>query len=254
MASTKAKLTWKIAISVTVAILAAMAFMVIYPNYHDYKEYKIHSDGLNDLKKLIEAEDAYFQANGKFLAVDSSVDTDKVKRLLNWRSSKSSPCEYSVMVSDRKFTIESKCPLEDGNFNYMGYVRAAPGSETGIDGAYGKCSAKGIYAGSRYLVNDVGPCTEQNKGILSVASGSMKRLVVETYPRDATVFANRVAIGKTSSQHNVLSQNYGSFFWEDPYNEPINIRVSKQGFKPVEFKLNWGSYTYTSTIVLEPDK
>ncbi len=243
---------WKIIISVTAIFLAVMGFMIIYPNYHGYKQHKILSDGLDDLRKLIEAEDAYFQKNGKYLAVKPSTDKNEAKKLLNWRSSKSSSCEFSVTVLDKNFTAEVKCPLEDGTFNYMGYVRVAPGNNAGIDGASGKCLAKGIFAGNRYLVNEVGQCFEQHKGIMSVVSGSMKRLVVETYPGSATVFANEVAIGETSSQHNAFSQNYGSFFWADPYKEPVKIKISKEGFKPVEFKLDWDSYTYTSTVVLEP--
>jgi len=40
--------------------------------------------------------------------------------------------------------------------------------------------------------------------------------------------------------------------WSDPYKEPVKIKISKEGFMTVEFKLDWDSYTYTSTVVLEP--
>ena len=69
-----------------------------------------------------------------------------------------------------------------------------------------------MFAGGRYQGNTIGPCYDQEDNILDVIAGTKKRLIVITYPKNATVYANNRLIGETTSQHGVINSNYGSLF------------------------------------------
>ncbi len=237
-----------------IVIVLPLAMLLLFKcsNYKKYQEHQRLSNGKKNLLLLIEAEDKYYSKTGKHLPIKPLSDNIEVKKKLNWRPKFSCPgCEYGVTVSGMAYTATVRCPLNDGTLNYLGFVKTAPGKHEGIDGPFGKCKSEGIYAG-RPLVNTVGPCFKQSHGIMFVISGSKKRLVVKTYPPNASVTVNDVLIGKTSSKHNTISQNYGSFFWAEPHNDPITIKITKMGYHPVKFDLDWDSYTYTAAITLRP--
>ena len=239
-------------ISIILILLVVVCFLIAWPSFQGYFEHSRLSKGYKNLLLLIEAEDEYFSKNGYYLPINPSSNISEEKGKLNWCTSNCSSCEYAVTVSGTSFTATVRCPLDDGTFNYLGFVQTPLGKHMGIDGEFGKCKSKGIFTHQRSLVNTVGPCFEQDKGILSIASGTKKRLVVHTFPSHAMITANGNFIGETSSNHKTISPRYGSFFWAEPYAESINIKITKEGFHPVQFQLDWGSYTYTAKVVLRP--
>lgn len=237
-----------------VAIIAILIFPGLFSKEHRQAmaEHRLLSDAHSSLEKLIEAEDAHYQARGKYLPVMPGATGANSRAILKWCIDGCPPCEFAVTTGKGGFSASAKCPVSDGQFDYLGYVRTAPGAQTGIDDFFGKCIAAGIYAGSRHLVNTIGPCFDQKSGILTVAAGRLKRLVVVSYTGGANIRANGATIGQTSSQHNVISPSYGSFFWENPLPIPMTIRIEKSGYEPVQFNLDWSSSTYRSAIVLRP--
>lgn len=230
--------------------MAAIYCLIAWPSFQGYSEHSRLSKGYRNLLFLIEAEDAYYSKNGSYLPISPLFENTEVKKKLNWCKSDCSSCQYAVTVTDRSFTATVRCPLDDGTFSYLGFVQTPPGKHIGIDGEFGKCKANGIFTHQRPLVNKVGPCFKQDRGIVSIVSGNKKRLVVHTFPSNALITANGNSIGEISSKHGTISQRYGSFFWEDPYPESINIKITKEGYHPVQFQLDWGSYTYTAKVVL----
>lgn len=254
--SVNKKFTKKNALIVILAILCVLAFLIIYPSYQSHggfrNKHQTLSIGKVNLEKIIEYQDATYQNNGKYYAIMPNDDLAKIVDGFKTCTSNCLPCEYASVVFHNSFTVTTKCSTNNGTSSYLGYVRVPPGEHTGIDGYYKKCLAHGIYAGKRHLINDVGPCYEQSYEIMSVASGNKKSLVIKTYPPNASVSVNGNHIGETSSSHNTISPNYGSFFWADPYAEPTRISISKPGYETLKFPLEWGSFTYTATVVLRP--
>jgi hypothetical protein len=150
--------------------------------------------------------------------------------------------------------VEAKVPVENNKFDYLGYVRTAPGKQLGVPGAMGICGAGGIYAGSRNLVNTVGPCRANSWKTMFVVSGSKKRLAIETLPSDADISVDGKWIGKTTAFHGTISEKYGYLFLADPPKSPLNVVVSKKGYSTVSFVLDWGDFTYQATVPLKADR
>ena len=239
-----------------VLLLCIPAFLFIYPSYkvnHETKhQYQTLFAGHANLKKIIEYQDMNYQTTGSYASITPNDDLSKIISNFQTCTTNCSKCEYASTVSKASFTATAKCPEKDNNPNFLGYVRAPLGAHTGIDGYYKKCRATGIYAGNRNLVNTIGPCFEQSNGVVLVVSGNKKRLAVETSPPNAIISINGKLIGKTSSSHNTISSNYGSFFWENPYKEISTIKISKQGYESVESILDWDDFTYSATAILRP--
>lgn len=118
----------------------------------------------------------------------------------------------------------------------------------------GVCAPEGIYAGSRKLVNVVGPCSADSWKTMFVTSGTMKRLAIETLPSNASISIDGVWKGKTTSFHSTISDRYGYFFVADPPKSPINVVVSKEGYSTVSFTLDWNEFTYQATVPLQANR
>lgn len=208
------------------------------------------------LRSLIRKEDEFFQRNGRYLAfqTDGEDKGQQARSDLGWRESYYGNCTFSVVAEGKKFTASVKCPLSNGEFNYMGYVRTEPGTHIGLDDAFGKCRKEGIYTAHRSLVNTLGPCGDQNGSVISVVSGSLKRLVVKTLPQDAEVRVDGKLIGATTDRDRFISSDYGAFFWENPKLEKMTVTISKPGYEAISFPLDWGSYTYEAVVVLRPTR
>jgi len=210
-------------------------------------------NGIERLIRLIEMEDGYFLKHGKYLTVlpNSSNDSFEVRSGLKSCVTGCDGCDFAVAKSGVAFTAEVRCVLDNGTYYYQGYVRPEPGLHRGIDGLFGKCRSEGIFAGKRMLVNTVGPCYEQDdRRDMVILLGRKKRLLVQTMPSGATITVNGAVMGQSSPGHNTLSRSYGSYFWEDPSDGPALIAITKDGYQPVEFTLNWGSYTYKAAVAL----
>ena len=241
-------------IVIVLALFSLVGFAIILPSCEGWRQYNRLSKSQGNLRRLIEAEDRYYSKTGEYLPLDPSSDNTDVKKKLGWDPGRfRSGCEYGVTVSGMAYTAVVRCPLDDGTPYYLGFVKTEPGKQIGIEGPFGKCKPDGIYAGSRHLVNTIGPCFEQKGGILGVVSGRLKRLVVHTYPPNAQIYANGVLIGETSDSRLTVSQNYGSFWWGEPCREQVTVRVVKAGYHPVEFEIDWDGYTYTAAITLRPE-
>ena len=241
----------KMAVGVVLLVLGVLAAVVI-PQYSATSSGKLNqlSKARRHLISLIEAEDRYYQRKGMYVAVSGS---DDIKEQLGWCETGCGECRYSVTVNGKRFTAEVNCQTSDREQQYLGYVRTEPGELVGIDQSSGTCSAEGIYAGSRYLVNDVGPCRERSWSGMAVVSGSKRHLVIETFPANATVFINGAAFGTSEVNHTSLSPEYGSLYIGEVPENPVMVKVSKEGFVSVEFELSWGSYTHTAAVVLSPE-
>ncbi len=231
--------------------------LVAFNYYADYQSHKkiffkhnTLDTGRENLKKIIQYQDWNYQNINSYASF--SPEKDLKAEIDNFKicNSDCTPCEYATTTKGSSFTSTAKCTGKDGQPNYIGYVRVAIGEHEGIDGYFKKCTSKGIYAGSRNLINTVGPCFEQTNSSFFVASGSKKRLVVQTFPADAKITVNGQHIGATSSNHNTFSQSYGSYFWLNPFQEAAIITITKPGYKTIRFPLEWGSYTYTAAVVL----
>jgi hypothetical protein len=143
--------------------------------------------------------------------------------------------------------------LEKGPFNYLGYVRTAPGQLQGIDGSFGKCQARGIFAQSRWLTNEIGPCYEKAWKTMAVTSGQKKVLAITTLPQDTEIKLDGRVLGHTTAFRNTITARYGYYYQTDLADKPISITVSSKGFAPVTFTADWGSYTYMAGVVLRPE-
>jgi hypothetical protein len=157
-------------------------------------------------------------------------------------------------VSDLAFTAEVRVRVENQVFNDLGYVRTAPGKQIGIPGKMGICVADGIYAGSRRLVNTIGPCNKDSWRTMVVASGNKKRLAVETFPSDADIFIDGKRVGKTKAFQGSISEKYGYLFVTDPPKAPINVTIKKKGYATVDFGLDWNDCTYRATVPLRAEQ
>ena len=232
--------------------LVALALAVFGPNFVGSLEIKKLSDEQKNLRRIIEAEDEHYQKTGAYFPLEIDSDNSNVKSILG-QFNGGRDCKYAVAVSGLAFTAEVKVPVKTKEFNYLGYVRTAPGEHIGVAGKMGVCAAEGIYAGSRKLVNTVGPCSSNSWKTMWVASGSKKRLAIETLPSGASVFIDGVLIGKTTSFHSTINEEYGYLFVADPPKSPINVVVSKEGYSPVSFALDWDDFTYQATVPLRPN-
>lgn len=238
------------------AAATSLAFFIVFlgifaPNFIRSSEVRKFSDATAAFKKLIEAEDEYFQANGTYLPLEGDLDSEGVRHFLGKPNVKFPRCEIAVSVSDLAFTAEMKAPVGNTEFNYLGYVRTAPGKHGGGPGKMGVCPAEGVYAGSRRLVNTVGPCSADSWKTLAVASGSKKRLAIETLPIGADVFLDGKWAGKTVAFDRTISAKYGYLFVAEPPNAPLSVVVSKEGYSSVSFTVDWGDFTYQATIPLK---
>jgi len=241
-----------LALGFTAGLLAliAIAFAILAPNFKGISEFNKLSDAENNLRKIIEAEDQHYQKTGAYFPLEVDPDNSDVERILGRSNAGCRGCEYAVAVSGLAFTAEVKVPVKNNEFNCLGYVRTAPGKLIGVAGKMGACAPEGIYAGSRKLVNVVGPCSSNSWETMFIASGNMKRLAIETLPSDAEISIDGVWIGKTTPFRSTISENYGYLFVNDPPKSPINVVVSKEGYASVGFFLDWNNYTYQATIPL----
>jgi hypothetical protein len=239
-----------ILIGFLVLILAA----INAPNFYRSPEYNQLSNAQIILRKIIEAEDEHFQKTGAYFTLDAAQDNLIVKRILRGFNVDCSGCEFAVAVSGLAFTAEAKASLPNNEIDYLGYVRTGPGKHIGIAGKMSACTPEGVFAGSRKLVNTIGPCCAHSWKTMGVISGSMKRLAIETLPSDADVFLDGSRIGKTTTFHGTISENYGYLFVEHPPKSPINVVVSKPGYETVRFALDWNDFTYQATIPLKANQ
>jgi len=223
---------------------------LIWPNLAGMSERQQLLEGKEHLLKLIEAEERFFQVNGKYLPLDTQSDVLEFRRSLNWSRSERKGCDYAVAVSGIAFTVEARCILGNGTENYLGIVRTAPGEGYGIDGKFGKCKAHGIFTETQPLVNVVGPCRKQKGDIISFSTGNRRSLIINTLPSDAIIEVNGTMVGRTDVHLAGTSYSYGTFYWENPAEGLLNITVSKEGFIPINFTVDWAGYTHTEAITL----
>lgn len=226
-----------------------LAIAIVAPNFKGYFEHRRLSSGHENLKKIIVAQDKYYQQTGSYLPVPPADSNSINNSKFDW-DDPDDDCSYGVTVKNMAYTAVVKCPLDNGDYSFLGYVKTEPGGHLGVLGPFGQCPPEGIHAGRRRLVNDLGPCNDRDGGLMSVVSGTKKRLVVKTLPKDATITANTKIIGISNSNHQTFNSDYGNFFWSDPLEGPVEIAVSKEGYKPISFMLDWDGFTYSSAITL----
>ena len=233
----------------TIALLVGLTLMFVCrePDVADLSEAGSH------LRQLIEAEDLHYQRTGVFVPITATAEDSASRKQLQWCEHSCGHCDYGVSVSGAAYTAEVRCRLEKGPFNYLGYVRTAPGQLQGIDGPFGKCRAAGIFAQSRSLTNDVGPCYENAWKTMSVVSGQKKVLAITTLPQDTEITVDGHALGHTAAFRNTITARYGYYYLENPGDKPVSVTVSSKGFAPVTFTADWGSYTYMANIILRPE-
>ena len=83
-----------------------------------------------------------------------------------------------------------------------------------------------------------------------VVSGSKKCVAIETLPAGATISVDGRELGVSSAFHGTITPSYGYFYLGDPPTTPVTVLVSKKGYAPVEFSVDWGNFTYHAAVVL----
>ena len=233
-------------------LVAATAFgWYLYKGTIAISEFYAPMSARHALMGLIEAEDRYFQQNGQYLRVRPNNEEDF--RKLGWKKEAFKACEFAVAAEGDKYTAVTRCQYSDGTWTNIGFLKTSPGEHSGLAFPFGNCPAEGIDGSNRRLVNTVGPCQPHPRNGMSVVSGSMRRFAVTTLPSGARVTANGVEIGPSIKHHSSPSDAYGYVLWERPTPGPSKIRVEKDGFEPVEFNVDWDSFTYTAWVVLRPN-
>lgn len=238
-----------ITVSVGLLAMAALILAIIAPGFGGYFDFRNLSAAEQNLRKIIEAEDECYQRTGAYFPLESDAKNASVKRILGQSYTSSRDDQYTVGVSGLAFTAEAKVRIK-GRDNYLGYVRTAPGEHRGIVGKIGACDPSGISAGSRNLVNVLGPCRPGSWANMGVVSGTMRRLAIETLPSGADISINGKREGKSGPFRGTISDRYGYFFASDLPESPITVVVSKDGFSPVTFTLDWSTSTYRAAVVL----
>jgi hypothetical protein len=239
----------RLVLGLSVLALIAVALAVVGPNFVGSLQIKKLSEAEKNLRRIIESEDEHYQKTGAYFPLEIDSDHSNGKSILG-EFNGGRDCKYAVAVSGLAFTAEVKVRINNKEFDSLGYVRTPPGEHIGVAGKMGVCAAEGIYAGSRKLVNTVGPCSSNSWKAMWVVSGSKKSLAIETLPSDASVFIEGVLMGRTTSFHSTIDQDYGYLFVADPPKSPINVVVSKEGYSPVSFALDWNDFTYRATVAL----
>lgn len=249
MKAAKAQVVFFLGLPILAGFIAV--FMSQWQGHH---ERRILIDGRENLKDLIEVQDKFYQSNGFYLPLNPASDDSETRKKLNWCVSGCEPCKFGVVVSGLAYTASVKCPAGKGTESYLGFVKTEPGKHAGLVDSFEKCRPEGVEAADTHLVNTLGPCVQSIKDAISVTPGTVRHLVVETLPDGAAIEANGIKVGVAEKNHTTLTPEYGSFYWENPTPGASKIRVSKEGYEPVDFNVDWGSFTYSAWITLRPKR
>jgi hypothetical protein len=234
-------------------LLISILFYMIYigPNKFDHTLKYVHDNTV----KIVNFEDEFYSNHGHYLAFAPNEIPKELEDELIGCTLFCNPCKYSATVKGDNFTIASECEDLDGKMNYLGYVRASPGAEKGILGYFNKCQEIGIYAVSKNLLNDVGPCYEESFTDLLVVAGSSKKLYLETFPAD-------VEIKVTDAYGNIVENeyysktdlwsNYGVYLFENLPTGEISVLAHKKGYIDKSFSFS-ANHHDEMVIVLEKD-